>query len=381
MANELKMFDACSRFTSSTAVRLTLTLNGSVTLNSSDSAYLTLSASTLYRFPDLRQQVAKHIQNWIYAAMVADAGVTVKPTAASEITVSFTFSASSTPGASVCTLVIGPISGPAEVGGVAAAITAASLDNSANNLWSRLGLMYEDDGTTTRAADTVSAGVATWAGLFQPRQVFIFPRSETDSTGDIDEPIGDRVIQLADGSLSYYSSGYNALTRPYTLVDLDEDQGGRDVEVARCSALQADRITFTIPNPTMLTGDTGLYIQTDQITAGRAIRVGRWWARARSDSATALVLTEEVPSSITVNSGTVLTLISEVHAMLLEARSTGALAIYSVNEETGAVRKVSREYAVENPRFEPGRRDQDNALYSHTLNLRLHQKSPITLVS
>jgi hypothetical protein len=380
MANELKMFDACARFTSSTAVRLTITLNGSVTLNSSDSAYLTLSASTLYRFPDLRQQVAKHIQNWIYAAMVADAGVTVKPTAASEISVSFTFSASSTPGASVCTLAIGPISGPAEVGGAAAAITAASLDNSANNLWSRLGLMYEDDGTTTRAA-TVASDTATWAGLFTPRQVFIFPRSESDPSGDIDEAMGDKVIQLADGSLSVYRSGYSTLRRPYTLVDLDEDQGGRDLEVARCSALQADRITFTIPNPTMLTGDTGLYIQTDQITAGRAIRVGGWWARARSDSATALVLTEEVPSSITVNSGTVLTLISEVHAMILEARSTGCLAIYSVNEETGAVRKVSREYALENPTFEAGRRDQDNALYSHTLNLRLHQKSPITLVS
>lgn len=355
-----------------------------LTLDSGEAAYETIAVGS-YRLPDFAQLVASKLLAWVTAAKAALVPATLTSTGSPSVTLTFTPSTSA--GGSLFSLAIGPIGATfvAAPSGTAAIVAHADtkIDNATGG-YGPLGLVYGTaTGTTTRAG-TVSSGTATWSGLFQPRSIFVFDRSEVDE-GDAEEEQGYKAIRLADGSGSVYASGRSVTRRTLRLVDLDESVGGRPVTWGRCSALTSDRVTFTLPAPstTSLSGISSPYYQSDLATTGRYVEVGGYVSRLRTAHATAPVLCEEIPSSITVNSGTALNLVSEVHALHREAVRLGYLVVYDVTDDTGAIRWTSEEYmlAPESARWAGERRDLDNPLYSFSWNLIRRDKTGISLAT
>jgi hypothetical protein len=376
---EYRALGTVAPFASSTSITLTVTLSGGggATLNSSDAAYPTISASTKYRFPDLCQKIASAVQTWLFDAMTADAAVTTKPSAAADIDVTLTFTPSTTPGGSLCTLAIGPDLGGAQISGNAATVSGVTLNASA--AWVALGLTY-DGGTATA---TINSGTATVSGLFQPRSIFVVDRTEDDS-GDAEEETNLKIIRLADGTGSVYRSGRTVTTRDFRIVDLDEAGAGRALPIGRYSGFGATRDILTVPNPTttgILSGISNLYMDTTLPTTGRYAEVGGFVSRIRSVSATQVRLCDLVPSSVTPPTASSINQISEMQALWVESVRLGYFVIYGINESSGALRWQSEEYMMGSPRWQGERRSVSDGLYSFTWSLTRRDASGLTLAS
>lgn len=370
------------------ALSLVLTGTGSATLNSSDTAYLQIPAGSVFRFPDLLQYIEQKIADWIYAACVADTGVTT-PSAATDLAVSITFSPSLTQNASLCTLTIGSNLGGAQVGGTNAAITGATLNNT-NGLWSKLGLVQED---TTSQAMSVAAGVATRVGVFQPRSIFVFERSEVDD-GDAVEAQLSKSFRLGDGSGSAFYAGRQVQRRRFRLVDLDEKFCGRARAIARLGTSGASSVTLDVDGAVETTYSTGITgaqydstLASEAATDGAYVNVGgAWVGRVRAVASTGLTLYEKVPSSTTPPSRCAITRISEVEALWFEALRTGYLCVFDMVETLGGsfgtIRWTGQEYMLDDDSkgFTPERRDIANALYSYTFHLKRRDASGLTTV-
>lgn len=387
---EFRALGTAIAFTSATDIALSLVLTGTgtATLNSSDTAYLTIPANSVFRFPDLCQYIEQKLADWIYAACVADAGVTT-PTAATDIAVSITFSPSLTQNASLCTLTIGSALGGVTVGGTAATITSATLTNT-NGLWSKLGLVQED---TTSQAMTVAAGVATRVGTFQPRSIFVFERSEVDE-GDNVEALLSKSFRLSDGTGSAFYAGRQVQRRTLRLVDLDEKFCGRARPIARLGTSGASSVTLDVDGAvetTYTTGITGAQydstLASEAATDGAYLNVGgAWVGRVRAVASTGLSLYEKVPSSTTPPSRCAITRISEVEALWFESLRTGYLCVFDMVETLGGtfgtIRWTGQEYMLdeESKGFTPERRDTANALYSYTFHLKRRDAPGLTTV-
>jgi hypothetical protein len=376
------------------AVTLTITLrisdgSESVTLSSSTGngvPYLTIAAGR-YRLADYAQIVSLKLATWIESAVAEEElnGASTL-TATGSAVVTLTFTPSTTAGGSLFSLAVSSVGGSFSGGAALIQSHAATLIDNASGAYSPLGLVYETaTGSTTRAG-AVSTGTATWSGLYQPRSLFVFDRSEVDE-GDAEEESNYKAITLADGAGSVYASGRTVTRRMLRLVDLDESVAGRPQTFARVASISSDRVTLTLNNPSTsyLSGISGHYYQSDMATAapGRFVEVAGWVSRLRSASATTLVLCEKIPSSVTVNSGSVVNLVSEVHALWRESVRLGYVTVHDSVDNTGAIRWTSSEYmlAPESARWGAERRDLDNPLYSYSLNLIRRDKTGLTLAS
>ncbi len=373
------------------ALSVTLTGTGTATLNSSDSAFLQIPAGSYFRFPDLCQYIEQKLADWLFAAMTADAGVTTKPGSAAAIATSITFAPSLTQNSSLATLTLGASLDGAQVGGSAAAITAVTLTNT-NGLWSKLGLVRE---SVTSQAISVAGGVATRVGIFQPRSIFIFERSEVDD-GDAVEAQQYKAFRLADGSGSTFYSGRNVTTRTLRLVDLDEAFCGRAKPIARLGTSGvSSQITLNLNNTIEASYTLGVtetrYSSTlaaAALTAGAYVDIGGVWVgRLFSQASTALGLCDYVPSSVTPPSRCVISRISEVQALWFEAVRTGHLCVFDMVEEAGGslgnIRWTGAEYMLneESKVFTPERRDSANSLYSYTFSLKRRDLPGLTTVA
>lgn len=387
---EYRVLGTIIEFTSATDIGFTLTFTGtgSATINSGTLAYLQIPANTKWRLPDLLQYLDKRMTDWIASAVAVGGDPAGTPTT----TLSISFTPSLTSNGSLCALSIN-VTG-LTVGGGAATITAATLVNT-NGLWSKLGLCLES--ATTRNG-SVAGGTATWSGLFQPRSIFCFLRSEIDE-GNSAEVLQYKALKLSDGTGSVFYSGRHLIRRSLTLVDLDEEVAGRDVPLARVSALNADRVTvetnFTTEND-YATSITGAQYQVDLVTDadtdGAFVSLGEVWVGRVTDRATGtepqlIVLAEKVPSSITLPTGCVVTRISDVHALWFEAVRTGYLCVFDAVETPGAdfgnVRWLSQEYmlAEDSKQWIPQRRDAGAPIYSYTFSLLRRDANDLSFAS
>jgi hypothetical protein len=390
MATSYRALGTVVKLASTATLTVSLRLSdgtNTLTLDSGEAAYGTIAAGS-YRLADFAQLVASKLLTWVTAAKAA--AVTAGTlTSTGSPSVTLTFTPSTTAGGSLFSLAIGPIGATfvAAPSGTAAIVTHAdTFIGNATDGYSPLGLVYETaTGSTTRAG-SVSSGTATWSGLYQPRSLFVFDRSEVDE-GDAEEEVEYKAILLADGSGSVYASGRSVTRRTLRLVDLDESVGGRPQTIARVASIDSDRVTLTInaPSTATLSGISSPYYQSDLASAGvgRMVELGGWVSRLRSVSASSIVLAEEVPSSVTVNAGTVLNLVSEVHALHREAVRLGYLTVYETTDSDGSIRWVSSEYmlAPESARWAGERRDVDNPLYSYSWSLIRRDKTGLTLAS
>jgi hypothetical protein len=389
MSTEYRALGTIIEFTTATDIGLTVTFTGtgSATINSSTLAYYQIAANTKWRLPDLLQHLTERISSWIVAA-VNEAGA---PAGTAAPTVQLNFTPSITSNGSLCSISISCTG--VTVGGTSAPITAATLINT-NGLWSKLGFAQEG---TTPITLTVSTGTATKTGVFQPRSIFVFLRSEVDE-GNTETMQNYKALRLNDGTGSVFYSGRNTTRRRLSLIDLDENTCGRDVPLMRLQSINADRLTLEYDNTvesTYSTPITGVGYQGDLIatalTDGCYISVSGQWVGRLFDSEAGppqtLVLYEKVPSSITAPTNCVVTRISDVHALWFEAVRTGYLCVFDMVEEPGAdfgkVRWLSQEYMLseESKAFAPDRRDISAPLYSYTFDLIRRDANDLESVS
>jgi hypothetical protein len=353
-----------------TAVRLSVGLDDKLgatpTINSSDSAYLEIAAGT-YRFPELCQLVISKILTWFATALDADADCDLTGTPV----ITLTFAPSTSANGSSVTLVFTTVGGETTAGGDPLYFASVTLDNS-NGLWTLLGMAYEtEDGTieANRAVVDV-ADVVTIAGRFQPRSIFVFERSTTDT---FDEPyLPQRTTHiLASGATRGFRVGPVLTRRVLELVDLGHAEGGPGVAAATFSAFGSNRSLLTIANPSVtgLSGISSLYVSTGVITDGRYLRLGDHVGRSRSDSATQVRLVDKAPSTQTVATGAPITQVSELEALWMEVERLGHLYVFGVTESTGAILWNGATYApTGEPRLELNRRGYD-PLWSWTWEL------------
>jgi hypothetical protein len=222
VATELIGFGLPITLSATTTIGLSLVVtNGSsdVTLNSSDAANPTLAAAT-YDVPSLVAKLPGLIRTWIYDAMVADAGITTKPSAASGITVSMSLTPSATMNGSAVSLVVGSALAGAEIGGVAATVKSLTLSNS-NAFWTKLGLTYEADSSRTI---NHSSNICTASSLFQSPYFYCFELS-TEDTFDAPMAVNRQALVLADGKVVSYESGRTIWRRELGLIDHDGESG------------------------------------------------------------------------------------------------------------------------------------------------------------
>lgn len=380
MGSEYRALGTIIELTSATdiAMSIVLTGTGTATLNSSDAAFGQMAAGK-YRLPDFLQLLAKKVSDWIYAACQADAGVTTKPVL-TNCDCSFTFTPSLTQGDSIVTMTV-TITG-AQVGGTAATITSATLTNS-NALWTKIGLVAE---YSTSQSMSVATGVATRAGAFQPRCIFVFLRSEIDF-GNSEEAVQYKALRFADGSGSSFHSGRRITKRQLRLVDLDQDIGGRDMPISRLTSINANRYDLETANTTSVDYVTGFESAQYNTTAAQdaatdapyveipGVWVGRVAVIDNASEPAIITLFDKVPSSITAPTSCVINRISEVKALWFEAMRTGYICVYDVNETPGSdfgkIVWTGEEYmlAEDSKTWDADRRDAGAALYSYTFNL------------
>lgn len=399
MTSEFRALGTAIYFDTATDIALTLTLTGtgSATINSSDSAYLTIPAGSYWRTPDLCNYVAYKTRAWIFAAITADGGVTKSSFVVTDFAVTFTVSPSLTVNGSLFTFKITNNAGAhLKIGGTNAALTAVTLTNT-NGLWSKFGLFSEASASDTM---TVAANVATKTGRFQPRSLFFFLRSEIDD-GETEQAVLVKNLVKADGTISVYESGRHIAKRSLRLVDLDENIAGRPVSYARLgdNGIAASRVGLNINTVSSVfsSGSTNqidsLYLNNNVDPAGEPtgkylLLPGAWVGRIDDTTdPTLLTLWEKIPANITPPTACALTIISEVHALFFEALRTGYLFVYHTVETPGStfgsVLWVSSDYCLDesNTTWSPERRSIGLPAYSFTFNLLRRDAPGITQTS
>jgi hypothetical protein len=366
-----------------TAVRLSVGLDDKLgatpTINSSDSAYLTIAAGT-YRFPELCQLVISKILTWFATALDADADCDLTGTPV----ITLVFAPSTSAGASTVTLTFTTVGGETTAGGDPLYFASVTLDNS-NGLWTLLGLAYEtEDGTieSNRAVVDV-ADVVTIASRFQPRSIFVFDRSVEDTFDSPHYPQEHSHV-LASLKTRRFGVGIAQTHRSLRLVDLSAAEGGPGQVVANFSAHGSNRSLITINNPSVtgLSGISALYVQNDLITAGRYLRCGEWVSRARADTTTQVSLCDKIPTAVSVASAAPITLISELEALWFDVRRLGGKLYLWETTDAGAIRWTGAAYApVAAPRMDVERRDVFARLWSYSWGLTRADDAEFTLAS
>lgn len=363
----LRAFGTTTRLAANLNVVLTVTITDGTNTSIYSGGSLSIAAGS-YRFADYCSALASIIISWLQAQIAADA--TVVSTGTPVVEIQFVPSTQAN-GSLVSLTLIDPAcdfvaGGPAEY-------SAATIDNT-NGAFSILGLAYRDPLSPTRNA-TISAGEALFSGLFQPRSIFVFERSEIDE-GEDDRPAQFVAHKLANGALRTYVVGQSRISKQrMRIVDMDPEVCGPPIEVALTTSINATRTGFVLPaNSTVnLSGVEVGFSLPMLVQQGLYLEIQGFVARIKSVSATSIILCETIPNSITL-AGTVtyLRLVSEVHALWNEALQLGEILVYNTNDSTGEILWYPQSYCLagdETPRFFGERRDIGNALYSYTFSL------------
>lgn len=316
----------------SASVQVGLSIVTSIaTLNSSDSALLShLAAGEVWSPIHLLQKSLLTARQWVLNAEVADAAVTPlggNPGSLANVNLTGDLSLSETAGGSRFVLTLTSI-GALE----ANTLTSVTLDNSSG--WaSPLGLVEEGTSKTFNA----SGGIVTMAGEWQPRTVFVFPRSEQDTGDRRTKPVRFS-HPLGDGSLSLYEIGGAYVRRDYTLIQLEPSFAGPAFPVATFASFGATRRRLNVKSLTVnpLDGSTDAFNRLDLLAAHDWIQVGNvdWCTRVKQVNATSIDLWEPIPSSLSFNAGDEIFVISEAAAMELEAARTGHLLVYGQDDSS-----------------------------------------------
>lgn len=364
----LRAIGTTIRLSSALSINITVTItDGGIGSSTYTGGALTIAAGS-FRTADYCSALASTIVSWLQAKIAADATVAATGTPIVDIAFSPGIGADSsrfelTLVSPACDFIASSLP---------ASFSAASINNT-NGAFSNLGLAYRDPSSPTRNASIVS-GEAVFSGLFQPRSIFVFERSEIDE-GEDDRPAQFVAHKLASGGLRTYVLGTTRISKQrLRIVDLDPDVCGPPIEVALATSINADRNTLNIPAGTTvsLSGIEVAFSLPVLIEAGDYIEIQGFVARVRSVTPTTIVLCETIPTTISISSLSYIRVVSEVHALWNEALRLGEILVYNTSDSTGEILWYPQSYCLasdETPRFFGERRDIGNALYSYTFSL------------
>ena len=310
---------------------LTLALNISLTKAPSTfalSCSTTIAAGT-YDLFSFAAKVNSALRTDIRTKALA-AGIDTVPAAAS-ILFRFVFPTtwSATPNANVlsCTF---DATGFLE-GGVQCTLTVFTLNNTSG--WAtKLGLALE---STTTVSSTIASPLGTITGTHQPRSIFCFENSCKD-TWDNDIRPHEKTLRLRNGAIRRASMGTVESDREITLVDLAAEATGYPLDAMTHSAFGANRglVTFHDPDESGLTNVSSIHSNLT-LVAGDLVRIGNddFWVRVSSISATQITLCEYWPTAIVPTAGDTIWLLSEAHALWIEAIRTEYFFVYEPRED------------------------------------------------
>lgn len=231
-------------------------------------------------------------------------------------------------------------------GGVQMVLSSMALNN-ASGWASRLGLCAERD---TTAALTIAGGVGVRAGVFQPRALWVFENSCSDTWEQETYP-EESTIPLSDGTVRTSTRGVPEARRTIALIDQEDRAAGPPLDALVFASFDTDRskINTASIDEGALSGASGLTAQ-GRALQGRPVRVGAslWASRAEAEPVSGVLsLFERAPASLSVAAGQRVQEISEAHAMLLEAKRLGYLFVFEPDDTTGQTRFLPSVYALE----------------------------------
>jgi hypothetical protein len=340
-------------------------------LTSADVADPTLTAGT-YSPEGFLNHVAKQLRASIFARLVADAAVTVEPSAATDLDVRLGFDDADIiagVGTSLPTLYI-DADLACETANGPVTLTSITLNNT-NGVWSRTGLCNVGESRTF----TTSGGVAQGEARFCPRWFFCFRAARKD-TGDYEELASLTSEPMGDGSAFTVEEGQPVFARDIAIVNQRQSMAGPSFVVGRFGSFGATRNILNLQtySESLFYGMSNTYKRTTNLVAGMYLRCGGWWARFKEVSGDSLVCYDVWPTTRVPVAGEPIQVISEAHALAKEWVRTGLLFPYEPNDADGAPTWISKAYA---PRVQAqgsrlplshNRRDNANALYTMNLN-------------
>lgn len=360
----LRAFGTTIRVSSALSVNIAVVITDGTNTSVYSGSALSIAAGA-YRTADYCSALASTIISWLSAQIALDASVVATGTPIVDIE----FIPATTADGSRFSLTLVSPACDFVASSLPASFASASINN-ANGVFSNLGLAYRDPSFPARSA-TISSGEALFSGLFQPRSIFVFERSEIDE-GEDDSPAQFVAHKLASGALRTYVLGSNRISkRRLRVVDLDPDVCGPPIEVALATGINVDRNELTIPATvtTSLTGIEAAFSLPSLIPVGAYIEFQGFVARVRSVTSTTIQLCETIPTTITLSAYSYIRVVSEVHALWSEALRLGDILVYETSDTTGEILWYPQSYCLagdETPRYFGERRDIGNALYSYT---------------
>jgi hypothetical protein len=356
-----------------------LTLNGSLSLFRSPTTYTAAFSTTIPAgVYDLFSFAAK-VNSLLRQALIDDKHASITAPSLANVRLKFVFPAtwSSTPGANKIVVTFDPTGFLVTAGSLQTTILAFSLTNGTGTWCSKLGLIAERTASiaATLSPASPNATLATITGLFQPRSIYCFENSFTDSWDSEVRP-EEKTIHLRNGKVRTWSLASAEAYRTIVLVDHPEDMTGPPLDAMTFSSFGVDRgrLTFHDPDESGLTNASDIH-SNYTLVADDIVRVGNddFFARVASLSATQVLLAENYPASIVPTAGDTIWKISEAHALWIEAYRTGYLFVYEPDESGhGRSKFKALAYALDlNGRIETNfqRRDLFVSLYSVTFPL------------
>lgn len=373
----IRLLGTPTKMTASRQIVPTVSVSSpATTLNSSDSAYLTIGAvNNVYQPLHYFNKVLRQWRQWLFNAMGPDPNV-APPASADLVPLTGTISLSETAGGTrfVVTLA-GLNSTPSST------ISSVTLDNTSG--WATpLGLV--EDGVSK--VFNASGGTVTFTGDFQPRTIWTFPDTTVDS-GDY-RVKGLEITNIdGDGTPYFVDIGGYFYRRDFGIVDLSSDFGGPSFPVALFSAWGGTRksITIHLPDETVFTGMGGAFERIEDIAVGDWITIGNinWCSRVKTASGSTITLWEPFPSNVTANAGDEIRVISEAAAFEIEMKRLSMCHIWDMDDANG-VPYYGRfgtyaPYSTGETEEVNERRSLDDPLYNKALSLVRYAKNPLTL--
>jgi hypothetical protein len=323
-----------------------LTLSGSCTLhqNVTDYAFGALSVTIAAGVYDFFSFAAK-VNSLFRQELITKKHASLTAPALASVLFKFVFptSWSAVPGANKINCTFAPTGFVVTAGALQTTIKTFTLTNGTGTWLSQLGLALESTATATPtyAPASPDATLATFTGLFQPRSLFCFTNSVTD-TWDNEVRPSESTLQLRDGTVLRWSQGSVEAYREIVLVDLPANVTGYPLDAVTFSSFGANRSLANLQVPD-IAGLTNIASINTNITlvADDAVRIGNddYWSRVSAVSASLVTLCQYQPTTLVPTAGDVIWKISEAQALWIEAIRTQYLFVYEPDESTVASSK------------------------------------------
>jgi hypothetical protein len=353
---------------------ISATFSGVPKTLSSTTPYPILPAGTYGFFPFLAKTNAL-LRQWILDVAAAQ-GITTRP-ALANVLLKFVLPSTFVPTANGNKINVTFTTTGFAIGAGVMLLTAASLDNT-SGFWTKLGQVR--DALTTKNADVLTTGVATWNGQHQPSYLQVFERQGEDQ-GDMEEAQGNTRV-LRDNTVRQHVFGSTKVDRVVRLFEHEAPMLGGPLPIMTFSSINGARTILTLAtlDENGLTNASNLYQNEDLVVLGNYIRVGlsrhvtRLDAKSGAPKTTSATLFEAASPNAAAQmvAGMTVFRVSEFEMLMRRVLDFGYVIYHEPNDTTQQVRFKGEAYALMiagSIKVTPRRVDKFFDLYEVTLLL------------